>query len=102
VALVDDGTISTAAGRTVVAELTRDGGDPREIVERRGLRQVSDEGALAPVVEQVVAASAAKAAEYRSGKTGLMGFFVGQVMRQTGGTANPELVRRLLEQRLDG
>ncbi len=100
VTLVEDGTISTAAGRTVVAELTRDGGDPREIVERRGLRQVSDESALAPLVDEVVAANAAKAAEYRGGKTGLMGFFVGQVMRSTGGTANAERVRELLERRL--
>ncbi len=100
VELVDAGTISTAAGRTVVGELTRDGGDPLEIVERRGLRQVSDESALVPAIDQVVAANQAKAAEYRAGKTGLMGFFVGQVMRSTGGTANPELVRRLLEERL--
>jgi glutaminyl-tRNA synthetase len=100
VRMVEDGTISSAAGRTVVAELTRDGGDPREIVERRGLRQVSDESALAPVVDEVVAANAAKATEYRGGKTGLMGFFVGQVMRSTGGTANPERVKELLERRL--
>jgi glutaminyl-tRNA synthetase len=97
VRLVEDGTISSAAGRTVVAELTRDGGDPREIVERRGLRQVSDDSALLPAVEQVVSANAAKVAEYRGGKTGLLGFFVGQVMRSTGGTANPERVRELLE-----
>jgi glutaminyl-tRNA synthetase len=95
--LVEDGAISSAAGRTVVAELTRDGGDPREIVERRGLRQVSDDSALLPAVEQVVSANAAKVAEYRGGKTGLLGFFVGQVMRSTGGTANPERVRELLE-----
>jgi glutaminyl-tRNA synthetase len=53
-----------------------------------------------PVVDQVVAANAAKVAEYRGGKTGLMGFFVGQVMRSTGGTANAERVRELLERRL--
>ena len=100
VRMVEDGTISSAAGKTVVAELTRDGGDPREIVERRALRQVSDEAALVPVVDQVIAANAAKVAEYRGGKTGLIGFFVGQVMRSTGGTANAERVRELLEARL--
>ena len=100
VRMVEDGTISTAAGRTVVAELTRDGGDPAAIVERRGLRQVSDESALLPAVEQVIAANAGKVAEYRGGKTGLIGFFVGQVMRATGGTANAERVRELLERRL--
>jgi glutaminyl-tRNA synthetase len=100
VRMVEEGTISTAAGRTVVAELTRDGGDPREIVERRGLRQVSDDSALLPAVEQVIAANPGKVAEYRAGKTGLIGFFVGQVMRSTGGTANAGRVRELMEQRL--
>ena len=102
IALVEDGTISSGAGRTVLAELAREGGDPLEIVERRGLRQVSDAGALAPAVDEVLAANAAKAEEYRAGKTGLMGFFVGQVMRRTGGAANPEVVRGLLEERLGG
>ncbi|HWK88575.1 MAG TPA: glutamine--tRNA ligase/YqeY domain fusion protein, partial [Longimicrobium sp.] len=100
VALVEDGTISSAAGKVVLAEMVRGGGAPDEIVERRGLRQVSDPGALAPIVDQVIAANAAKAAEYRAGKTGLLGFFVGTVMRQSGGNANPELVRQLLEERL--
>ncbi|MEW5928984.1 MAG: glutamine--tRNA ligase/YqeY domain fusion protein [Gemmatimonadota bacterium] len=100
IGLVEDGTISSGAGRTVLAELAREGGDPLEIVERRGLRQVSDAGALAPAVDEVLAANAAKAEEYRGGKTGLMGFFVGQVMRMTGGSANPEVVRGLLEERL--
>ncbi|MCA1791013.1 MAG: hypothetical protein LC667_14495, partial [Thioalkalivibrio sp.] len=73
----------------------RRGGSPAEIVERRGLRQVSDPGALAPLVDQVLAAHAAKADEYRAGKTGLLGFFVGQVMRQSGGNANPALACQL-------
>ncbi len=98
--LVEDGTISAASGKAVLAEMTRGGGGPLEIVERRGLRQVSDAGALAPAVDEVLSANAAKAAEYRAGKTGLMGFFVGQVMRRTGGSANPEVVRGLLEERL--
>ncbi|HEU0015763.1 MAG TPA: glutamine--tRNA ligase/YqeY domain fusion protein, partial [Longimicrobium sp.] len=101
IGLVEDGTISSAAGRTVLAEMVRGGGAPDEIVERRGLRQVSDPGALGPVVDQVIAANAAKAAEYRAGRTGLLGFFVGAVMRQSGGTANPELVKQLLEERLN-
>jgi len=69
-------------------------------VERLGLRQVSDEASIAPVVDQVIAANSAKADEYRAGKTGLLGMFVGQVMRQTGGRANPELVNRLVRERL--
>ena len=102
IAMVDDGTISSAAGKTVLAEMVRGGGAPAEIVERRGLRQVSDTSALAPMVDGVIAANAAKAEEYRGGKTGLLGFFVGQVMRQSGGKANPELVNQLVRERLGG
>jgi glutaminyl-tRNA synthetase len=102
IGLVEDGTISSASGKAVLADMTRGGGSPAEIVERRGLRQVSDPGALAPIVDQVIAANAAKADEYRGGKTGLLGFFVGQVMRQSGGNANPALVSQLVQERLDG
>ncbi|HEX2187731.1 MAG TPA: glutamine--tRNA ligase/YqeY domain fusion protein [Longimicrobiaceae bacterium] len=102
IAMVEDGTLSSGAGKAVLAELARDGGDPAEIVERRGLRQVSDAAALAPAVDEALAGSPAKVEEYRGGKTGLLGFFVGQVMRRTGGTANPEVVRALLEERLGG
>ncbi|HKP76608.1 MAG TPA: glutamine--tRNA ligase/YqeY domain fusion protein [Longimicrobiaceae bacterium] len=98
--LTVDGTISTAAARQVLAVMVEDGGDPRAIVDRLGLRQVSDESAIAPAVDEVIAANAAKADEYRAGKTGLLGFFVGQVMRKTGGKANPELVNRMVAERL--
>jgi Asp-tRNA(Asn)/Glu-tRNA(Gln) amidotransferase B subunit len=101
-ALVEDGTLSTTAGREVLAAMVEEGGEPAAIVDRLGLRQVSDPAALAPTVERVLAANAAKADEYRAGKTGLLGFFIGQVIRETGGTANPELVRKLVAERLDG
>jgi glutaminyl-tRNA synthetase len=102
VALVEEGAVSTAAAREVLAEMLRTGDAAAAIVDRRGLRQVSDRGALVPAVEEVLAAHAAKADEYRGGKTGLLGFFVGQVMRATGGKANPEVVGALLRSRLDG
>lgn len=101
VALVDDGTISRPIAREVFAEMLARGGDPDAIVEARGLRQVSDPDALAPVVERVLAAYPDKVEQYRGGKTGLIGFFVGQVMRETGGKANPELVQNLLRGRLE-
>jgi Asp-tRNA(Asn)/Glu-tRNA(Gln) amidotransferase B subunit len=100
--LVDGGAISSGAGRTVLAEMAREGGVPEEIVERRNLRQVSDAGALEPAVDAVLAANAGKADEYRAGKTGLLGFFVGQVVRQSGGSANPALVREIVERKLGG
>jgi glutaminyl-tRNA synthetase len=99
--LVDDGTISSGGGKAVLAEMVRGGGAPEDIVERRALRQVSDPGAIGPIVDEVIDANAKKADEYRQGKTGLLGFFVGQVMRQSGGSANPELVSRLVKERLE-
>jgi len=69
-------------------------------VETLGLRQVSDPTALEPVVEAVLAENELKVFEYRMGKTGLLGFFVGQVMRRTGGSANPALVTKLVQERL--
>jgi glutaminyl-tRNA synthetase len=100
--MVEDGTLSTAAARQVLGVMVNEGGEPRALVERLGLRQVSDEGSIAPAVDEVIAANSGKADEYRGGKTGLLGFFVGQVMRKTGGKANPELVNRLVRERLGG
>ncbi|MBA4156782.1 MAG: hypothetical protein H0X65_04830, partial [Gemmatimonadetes bacterium] len=100
VALVEDGTLSSSAGREVLAEMAETGGDPAQIVDRRGLRQVSDPAALLPIIEDVLAGNAAKAEDYRNGKHGLLGFFMGQVMRRTKGAAHPEVVKELLEQRL--
>jgi glutaminyl-tRNA synthetase len=100
IALVDDKTISRRIAKDVFAEMLENGGNPRTIVDRRGLRQVTDTDALGPVVAKVVAAHPDKVAEYHDGKTGLIGFFVGQVMRETNGKANPKLVKELLEKRL--
>src|SRR5690606_23119326 len=88
VVLVENGTLSSSGGRQVLSEMVNHGGEPAELVERLGLRQVSDAAALVPAVEEVLAANPAKAEEYRGGKAGLMGFFIGQVMRKTGGKAN--------------
>ena len=78
------------------------GGDPRRIIADRGLAQVSDEDALAAIVDEVVTTSPDKAEAYRAGKTALFGFFVGQVMRASQGRANPQVVQRLLTDRLTG
>jgi glutaminyl-tRNA synthetase len=102
VRMVEAGDLSTTAARQVLAAMANGEGEPAALVETLGLRQVSDEATLAPVVDEVIGANAAKADEYRAGKTGLLGFFVGQVMRKTGGTANPELVSRLVAERLAG
>jgi glutaminyl-tRNA synthetase len=99
--LVESGEISSSAAREVLAELLESGGEPASIVDRRGLRQVSDEAALRAAVEDVIGANAGKLAEYRAGRTGLLGYFIGQVMARTGGSANPAVVRSLVEQHLN-
>jgi glutaminyl-tRNA synthetase len=99
-ALIDEGAISTAAAKEIFAEMLASGDEPAAIVERKGLQQVADPALLAPVIERVLAANSDKVAQYRSGKTGLLGFFVGQVMKESGGKANPQLVQELVRDRL--
>jgi glutaminyl-tRNA synthetase len=100
VALVDRSVVSRLAAKEVLAELAERGGDPEEIVERRGLKQVGDRGALAAHVDAVLASLPAKVEEYRAGKKGLLGFFQGQVVRASGGSADPKVVKEMLEERL--
>ena len=100
VALIDNETISGKAGKQVFTTLVEEGGSPAAIVERLGLRQVADAEQLEPVVDAVLAANPDNVALYREGKTNLLGFFVGQVMKSTGGKANPRLVNALLRSKL--
>ncbi|MGH7062250.1 MAG: Asp-tRNA(Asn)/Glu-tRNA(Gln) amidotransferase subunit GatB, partial [Stellaceae bacterium] len=100
--LIADGTISGRLAKDVFAEMVASGADPAAIVERKGLRQVTDLGAIAAAIDTVLAANADKVAEYRAGRDKLYGFFVGQVMRATQGKANPALVNELLRKRLAG
>ena len=78
------------------------GKDADIIIEEQGLRQVSDTGAIEALVDQVIADNPDKVANYRGGKTKLMGWFVGQVMKASGGKANPKAVNEALRVRLDG
>jgi glutaminyl-tRNA synthetase len=100
VALMETDAITGSVGKDVLATMVAEGGDPEEIVERKGLRQISDASAIEAVVNEVIAANPDKVAAYRSGRTGLLGFFVGQVMGKTKGRANPELVKATLERLL--
>jgi glutaminyl-tRNA synthetase len=102
VEMVESGQLSSSAGREVLAVMLAEGGEPAYIVEHRGLHQVSDEAALSAAVDDVIAANPGKLDEYRGGKRGLLGFFIGQVMSTTGGRANPAMVRDLVQRRLDG
>ena len=100
--LIAGGTISGRLAKEVFAEMVASGADPAAIVEARGLRQVTDTGAIAAAIDAVLAANADKVGEYRAGRDKLYGFFVGQIMRATQGKANPTLVNELLRKRLAG
>ena len=102
ISLIEKGTISNNIGKQIlVEEMIVNGEKASAIVEKKGLSQISDEGAIKEIVEKVVNSHPAEIESYRNGKTNLLGFFVGQVMKETKGRANPktvnELVRKLLE-----
>ena len=101
-ALIGDGTLSGRLGKDVFQIMLETGDDPEKIVEERGLKQVSDTGALDAAIADVLAKNADKVAEYKGGKEALFGFFVGQTMKATGGKANPKVVNELLKAALAG
>jgi aspartyl-tRNA(Asn)/glutamyl-tRNA(Gln) amidotransferase subunit B len=102
VALVADGTIVGAGAKRALEEAFQTGDPIGEIVERRGLRQVSDAGELGAVVDRVIAENAEAAEKFRGGNESVIGFLVGQVMKASGGSANPTLAQELLRERLSG
>jgi aspartyl-tRNA(Asn)/glutamyl-tRNA(Gln) amidotransferase subunit B len=101
VRLVGEGVISGSTGKTVFEKMWATGDAPRAIVEREGLVQVSDEGAIQAAIDEVVAGNPQQVATYKKGKTSTLGWFVGQVMKKTGGKANPQVVNALLKKALD-
>jgi aspartyl-tRNA(Asn)/glutamyl-tRNA(Gln) amidotransferase subunit B len=101
IALVDAGTVTGTTAKSVFETMWSTGQAPGAIVDREGLRQVSDEGAILSAVAEVIAQSPEQVATYRKGKTSTLGWFVGQVMRRTGGKANPQLVNALLRKALE-
>jgi aspartyl-tRNA(Asn)/glutamyl-tRNA(Gln) amidotransferase subunit B len=100
--LIADNTISGRIAKDVFAEMFETGKPAAEIVESKGLRQVTDTGAIEAKIAEIMAANADKVSEYRAGKEKLFGFFVGQVMRAMGGKANPAMLNDLLKKKLAG
>ena len=100
IARIKDGTISGRIAKDVFAEMCETGKDADAIIEEKGLKQVSDTGAIEKVIDEVIAANQDKVAEYKSGKDKLFGFFVGQVMKASQGKANPGMVNELLKSKL--
>ena len=100
--LVEQGTISGKIAKTVFFDMMASGKDPQDIIREKNLVQVSDEGELMAIVEEIVAANPAQAEDFRNGKTKLMGYFVGQLMQKTKGKANPKLANDLFMKVLGG
>ena len=98
--LIADKTINGRIAKDVFEAMVESGQDPAAIVEAKGLRQVTDTGTIDAAIDAVIAANADKAAEYRSGKDKLFGFFVGQVMKAMAGKGNPALVNDILKKKL--
>jgi aspartyl-tRNA(Asn)/glutamyl-tRNA(Gln) amidotransferase subunit B len=100
--LVDAGKINTKTAQEVFAEMFASGESPAKIVERKGLAQVSDTGAIEQFCDEVIAANPGPAADFRAGKAAALNFLKGQVMKLSKGKANPGLVGEILERKLQG
>jgi len=100
--LVEDGTISGRIAKDVFEIMFETGKGADAIVEEKGLKQVSDTGAIEAIIDEIIAGNQGQVEQYRAGKTKLMGFFVGQVMKATQGKANPGVVNQLLKPKLEG
>ena len=98
ITLIEKNTISNNIGKQIIIDMMKDGTSASKIVEERGLSQISDEGAIKEIVQKIVDANPAQVEAYRGGKVQLLGFFVGQVMKETKGRANPKTVNELVKE----
>lgn len=98
--LIEQGTISSKIAKDLLPKLLVEGGSPKQWVENQGLTQISDPAVLESLVEEILKAHPQELAQYRNGKTKLLGFFVGQIMKQTQGRAAPKATNQLLAQKL--
>ena len=102
VKLIKENVISTKIGKEVIKEMVETGKSASQIVEEKGLKQITDEGEIRKIVEEVVSRFPSEVERFRQGEEKLIGFFVGQVMRETKGKANPKLVNQILREVLKG
>ena len=102
ISLVEQGTISGKIAKTVMEEMYATGKAPKTIIEEKGLVQISNVDEIEKIVSKVIDENPKTVDQYRQGKTGNLGFFVGQVMKATGGRANPQAVNDILKKRLAG
>lgn len=102
VQLIEKGTISGKIAKEILPELLEKGGSPKQIVESKGMTQISDPAEIEKVIKALMEANPSEVEKYRGGKKKLKGFFVGQVMKETGGRADPKLTNQLAEKLLNG
>ena len=99
--MLSENTINGKQAKEIfIKMLDGEGGTPRSIADKFGMKQMTDSGAIEAIVDEVIASNTAQVEQYKSGKTGLLGFFVGNVMKKTGGTANPAVVNEILRKKL--
>lgn len=100
--LIKNGTISNKIGKEIFPEIYRTGASPMQYVKEKGLLQISDEGAIEKIIDGILARSPKEVADFKAGKEKLLGFFVGQAMKETKGKANPALLNEILLKKLKG
>ena len=100
--LIKDGTISGKIAKTVFEEMINEDKDPQIIIDTKGLKQQSDPKAIEELINKVIQNNAEKVTEYKSGKDKLFGFFVGQAMKESKGKGNPQLINKILKEKLNG
>jgi aspartyl-tRNA(Asn)/glutamyl-tRNA(Gln) amidotransferase subunit B len=102
VSLIENGTISGKIAKEILPELFTSGGSVKALVESKGLTAIANPEELAKIIDEIIAANPKELEQYQAGKTKLLGFFVGQIMKQTGGRADPKLTNQILGQKLNG
>ena len=101
ISLIEDGTISNKIGKDILPELLENGGSAKAIVASKGLVQISDPTVIESAVDEIIAAFPDELAQFKSGKTKMLGFFVGQVLKKTGGKADPKLTNQIVAKKLN-
>jgi glutaminyl-tRNA synthetase len=99
--MVDDELISSKIAKQVFEEMNKSGENPTQIVESKGLVQISDPAVISPMIDEVIAKNPDNVEKFKAGNTKLLGFFVGQVLKATKGKGNPKVVNELVEEKLN-
>jgi aspartyl-tRNA(Asn)/glutamyl-tRNA(Gln) amidotransferase subunit B len=102
IGLIENGTISGKIAKEILPELFESGGSVKALVERKGLISIADPAELEKIIDEIIATNPKELEQYKAGKTKLLGFFVGQLMKQTGGRAEPKLANQILAKKLNG